>query len=75
MSSGPLVKVWKIGKLSYEPALKLQKLVAGLHHTNEPVPNTVLLVEHNPVYTIGIRTKDYKIEDEERLKQTGEPGT
>ena len=33
--------------------------------------DTLLLCEHNPVYTIGIRTKDYPLDDEERLKRIG----
>lgn len=71
MRTNPLVKVWKLGRMGYEPALKLQKLIAGLHHTTEPIPNSLLVLEHNPVYTIGIRTKDYTEDDENMLKRTG----
>lgn len=66
-----IVKVWQVGKISYLHGLKLQKYMADLHHQNMPLANTILLVEHPPVYTTGIRTKDYSLEDEERLKKTG----
>lgn len=67
-----LVKIWKLGKVDYSQALKLQKHIADLHH-NDPKNNhdTLLLLEHPPVYTIGIRRKDYTNKDEEYLKQTG----
>lgn len=33
--------------------------------------NVILLVEHNPVYTVGIRDKSYTKEDENKLRETG----
>ncbi|KAK7499197.1 hypothetical protein BaRGS_00009457 [Batillaria attramentaria] len=33
--------------------------------------NTLLLVEHDPVYTVGLRTKDYDEIEEKRLKSLG----
>ncbi|KAL4219753.1 putative lipoyltransferase 2 [Mactra antiquata] len=33
--------------------------------------NVVLLVEHNPVYTIGLRDQSYSKEDEKKLRNTG----
>jgi len=33
--------------------------------------NVVLLVEHNPVYTVGLRDKSYTKEDELKLRATG----
>lgn len=66
-----LVKIWQVGKIGYLPSLKLQKCLADLHHTAASVPNSILLVEHPPVYTTGIRTKNYTSSDEIRLKETG----
>lgn len=66
-----IVKVWQTGKINYGQSLKLQKYLADMHHKNIPMSDTILLVEHPPVYTIGIRTKDYTIEDEALLKQKG----
>lgn len=66
-----LVKIWKIDLLNYSLSLKLQKYLANLHQTNAKDPDTLLLLEHPPVYTIGIRRKDYTLEDEERLRKTG----
>lgn len=65
------VKIWKLGQINYTLALKLQKYIADLHHINAKNHDTLLLLEHPPVYTIGIRRKDYTPEDEARLKQTG----
>lgn len=39
--------------------------------TDDVIKDTLLLCEHNPVYTIGIRTKDYPLAEEERLKHLG----
>ena len=33
--------------------------------------NVILLVEHNPVYTVGLRDKEYPKKTEEELKSTG----
>lgn len=68
-----LVKVWTVGRMSYGDALKLQQYLVCLHHKNSKMEhNTILLIEHDPVYTIGIRSKNYTIEDVTRLKATGE---
>ncbi|XP_063909640.1 octanoyl-[acyl-carrier-protein]:protein N-octanoyltransferase LIPT2, mitochondrial isoform X2 [Zophobas morio] len=66
-----LVKVWQIGRLSYSKSLKLQKYIVSLHHKNHPLSNTLLCVEHPPVYTIGIRTKDYPPSVEKQLQNLG----
>lgn len=66
-----ILKVFQAGRMNYAQSLKLQKYLADLHHQNVPMSDTLLLVEHPPVYTIGIRTKNYTIEDEIRLKQKG----
>ncbi|XP_050359157.1 putative lipoyltransferase 2, mitochondrial [Nymphalis io] len=55
-----MVKVWKLGLISYDTAFKIQSSIARKHldsmrkgiTTNY---DTLLLVEHKPVYTVGIR--------------------
>jgi lipoyl(octanoyl) transferase len=67
-----------LGRLGYRQALSvqekhhefLQKVVAG-QSRREDHPNTLILVEHDPVYTIGIRTGDYPESEEKRLKDLG----
>lgn len=69
----PIVHLLKTGLLSYKKSLQLQKyLVCRLVSNNDPILKHVLiLTEHNPVYTIGIRTKDYTISDEQKLRNLG----
>ncbi|XP_047352911.1 putative lipoyltransferase 2, mitochondrial [Vespa velutina] len=68
-----IVKVLRIGKLRYGPSVKLQKILSDLHfkQLNNETCNTLLLVEHDPVYTIGIRNKNYTEEDEKKLRNLG----
>lgn len=69
---GKLVKTWKLGKIDYGKGLKLQEQLSTLHnHSESTAQNTLLCLEHFPVYTIGIRTKQYSQEEERKLKQTG----
>ncbi|XP_033214774.1 putative lipoyltransferase 2, mitochondrial [Belonocnema kinseyi] len=68
-----VVKVLWVGRLSYGTGLRLQKALADQHHDqtlNSPA-NTLVLLEHNPVYTVGIRNKGYDQEDEKKLKNLG----
>lgn len=65
------VKIWKLGVINYSLGLRLQKYIADLHHNDTKNHDTLLLLEHPPVYTVGIRHRDYTLEDETRLKQTG----
>ncbi|XP_065137918.1 octanoyl-[acyl-carrier-protein]:protein N-octanoyltransferase LIPT2, mitochondrial [Paramisgurnus dabryanus] len=66
------VRVVYLGRISYHNALKIQQ-----HHIQQHLdssnnnPNTLLLCEHEPVYTIGIRQKPYPPEEEQRLKNLG----
>lgn len=67
-----LVHVLKAGRLNYGESLKLQKTIANrLVQGEGKFKNLIVLVEHSPVYTIGIRTKSYTIEDEEKLRRLG----
>jgi len=70
------VKVWSLGSLSYQPALRIQELLVERHLRNKKEGgaedcNVLLLVEHKPVYTIGIRKSGYSDEEEKRLKALG----
>ncbi|XP_059486063.1 putative lipoyltransferase 2, mitochondrial [Neocloeon triangulifer] len=65
-----LLRYWATGNVRYDKAYKIQKALAAKHLTNDP-QNVILLVEHPPVYTIGIRTTSYSPEEEERLKKLG----
>ncbi|XP_023022727.2 lipoyl(octanoyl) transferase 2 [Leptinotarsa decemlineata] len=66
-----LVKVWKVGRISYSKGLALQNYLASLHLTKDEPNNVLLCVEHDPVYTIGIRTKQYSDEEAIKLIQKG----
>ncbi|KPI93244.1 PREDICTED: putative lipoyltransferase 2, mitochondrial [Papilio xuthus] len=55
-----MVKIWKLGLVSYDTALKIQQALAKRHfnalRNGQSINNdTLLLVEHKPVYTVGIR--------------------
>ena len=67
-----LVHILKTGRLNYGESLKLQKSISNrLIQGDVKYKNVIILTEHNPVYTIGIRTKNYTIDDEEKLKKLG----
>lgn len=68
----PLISVVRAGRIKYQQGLQLQKFLTS--QPNEPFGefrNYLILQEFDPVYTIGIRTKGYTTEDEERLKKLG----
>ncbi|XP_051881864.1 putative lipoyltransferase 2, mitochondrial [Pristis pectinata] len=76
--SKPVIEVVNLGRISYGNALQAQRKFIRRHFdalsqlpTAEPPVNALLLCEHAPVYTIGIRTAQYPIEEEERLKGLG----
>ncbi|XP_046616353.1 putative lipoyltransferase 2, mitochondrial isoform X2 [Neodiprion virginianus] len=73
--SNRIVKVLRAGRLDYGAALSLQKNLADLHYGNKELvmetQNTLVLLEHNPVYTIGIRRNDYSEEEEKKLTKLG----
>lgn len=72
---GRMVSVLKLGCMSYQKALSVQNtLVSRIQSSlssGQEASNTLVLVEHLPVYTTGMRTKDYSIEEETRLKNLG----
>ncbi|XP_024220352.1 putative lipoyltransferase 2, mitochondrial isoform X3 [Bombus impatiens] len=68
-----IVKVLWAGRLSYRSGLKLQKILSDQHHqrVENNSCNTLILLEHDPVYTVGIRDKDYTLKDQKKLKSLG----
>jgi lipoyl(octanoyl) transferase 2 len=70
--SSRLVHILNAGRLNYGESLKLQKAISSrLLQGDVKFKNVIIMVEHSPVYTIGIRTKNYSIEDEEKLRTLG----
>lgn len=68
-----VVHFLRAGKLSYSHALRLQQNLAARLKTDreDEFQNVIVLTEHNPVYTIGIRTKGYTEDDANKLRQLG----
>lgn len=69
-----IVHILRAGKLDYNKSLILQKSISDQIKTikdESQFKNTLIITEHNPVYTIGIRTKNYTIQDEDKLKELG----
>ncbi|MFY9588491.1 MAG: lipoyl(octanoyl) transferase LipB [Actinomycetota bacterium] len=54
-----LFAVW-LGRISYAPAFELQQVVAQLRAENK-LADTLLLLEHEPVYTLGRRAPEEEI--------------
>ncbi|KAK6962703.1 lipoyltransferase 2 mitochondrial [Biomphalaria glabrata] len=71
------VTVINLGRMGFMAAHDVQMRFARRHldeMADKPYTygeDTLLLVEHPPVYTVGLRTKDYTAEDEAYLKSTG----
>lgn len=77
------VRVLNLGRKGYREALEIQQRCAqkllnsvtsvnhGNNNSRHQHPNTLIVVEHEPVYTIGIRSGDYSKQEEERLKSLG----
>lgn len=68
----PRVKVLLAGRLSYGAGLHLQKTLSDYHHKHlTKSANTLVLLEHEPVYTVGIRKGEYTEADEKKLRSLG----
>ncbi|XP_075986383.1 lipoyl(octanoyl) transferase 2 [Anticarsia gemmatalis] len=70
-----MIKVWKLGMISYDTALKIQLALARKHldalmKGQDGNFDTLLLVEHKPVFTVGIRDETPP-EEVSRLKNLG----
>ena len=65
-----LLAVW-LGRVPYAPALELQHVVAQLR-AEEKLADTLLLLEHDPVYTLGRRAPEEEILlDRDALEERG----
>lgn len=71
--SNKLVHILRAGKMSYQDSLNLQKAVSThlIKAADDKYKNFLILTEHEPVYTLGLRTKNYSIDDEEKLTKLG----
>lgn len=69
----PVVHILRAGQTTYAQGLNLQKCIASTFNdtSSELFRNVLILTEHRPVYTIGIRTKDYTVDDEKHLRELG----
>lgn len=67
------VGVFNVGRIAYSKGLELQQSFADALKANTCPWNggVLLLLEHSPVYTVGIRTKSYTAEDKAWLVSLG----
>ena len=65
-----LINVLNLGRLDYSSCLRVQQffVAAHLNQSGPQVKNTILLVEHEPVYTVGLRRKDYTEHELNKLR-------
>ncbi|XP_074657485.1 octanoyl-[acyl-carrier-protein]:protein N-octanoyltransferase LIPT2, mitochondrial-like [Tubulanus polymorphus] len=80
---GPSVLVYNLGRISYQRGLDIQanfvrrSLDALANKGTTPgvqrpaADDVLLLMQHDPVYTIGIRRRSYTIRDERKLRDLG----
>lgn len=55
----PLLACW-LGRVPYTPALEMQSRLAARRAAAE-IPDTLLLLEHDPVYTLGRRATEAEV--------------
>ncbi|XP_022098014.1 putative lipoyltransferase 2, mitochondrial [Acanthaster planci] len=68
-----------LGRIAYHRALKLQKLLKrclldrlySAQTGHSQVSDMLLICEHEPVFTVGVRNTDYPATEEQRLKALG----
>lgn len=70
-----MIKVWKLGMISYDTALKIQMALArrqldAVKRGLDENLDTILLVEHKPVFTVGLRDTT-SVDEIGRLKKLG----
>ena len=71
------VNVYNLGRLEYNKCLKIQKYLLNQQlqtlndekQTKQANLDSILLVEHDPVYTIGLRRNTYPENDLEKLRK------
>ena len=66
----PIARMLNLGRMSYSAALKVQESAAAKVKAKR-ASNMLLIVEHDPVYTTGVRTDQYSAEEERRLRVLG----
>ncbi|KAM3186679.1 hypothetical protein ACTXT7_003819 [Hymenolepis weldensis] len=68
-----IVRSWFLGRVGYNRALRLQKQLVEINtRSNNKCPAyTILMVEHSPVYTIGLRSEEYSEKQQEELQNHG----
>ncbi|XP_029457933.1 putative lipoyltransferase 2, mitochondrial [Rhinatrema bivittatum] len=76
----PVVQVLRLGRLPYAAGLELQRRGVRRHleargegraEPRPPPPHALLLCEHEPVYTVGLRRGPYPQAEEARLRRLG----
>lgn len=65
----PMVEVVRLGLVSYQEALRLQQVYVNRHRSGPA--HALLLCQHPPVYTTGIRHKTYPTALLDRLRLLG----
>ena len=65
-----LVSVLRLGTLGYGAALAVQNKLVTRIQAGEG-GSSLMVVQHPPVYTTGMRTKGYSEEEERRLRVLG----
>lgn len=68
------VTVFNIGRMPYLKAINIQAMAFRKHMNNQSTgenANCILIVEHDHVYTVGVRNKTYTPEVEKRLRNLG----
>lgn len=76
MGSQTVVKFRKLGRMAFAQAYQVQsraarRLLEEVSHGGAVAGNAVFVVEHEPVYTVGIRSKDYPSEIQDSLRRLG----
>jgi lipoate-protein ligase B len=72
----PVVVAQWLGRLPYGKALSMQQarvseLIAAKKLASTAKVNHLLLLEHSPVYTVGLRSHVYSESEEKRLRALG----
>jgi len=69
------IKILRFSEIGYRKAYMLQehlvKVMKNRIKEDRPSSNVLILLEHTPVYTTGIRTKDYSAAEEDYLLSLG----
>jgi lipoate-protein ligase B len=70
-AAAPALTVLDLGLIDYAPALQLQKELAASRAADE-IRDTLLLLEHRHVYTLGTKGKrEHLLASEEQLREEG----